>query len=176
MKARTYHQVAIKKIGSAVLAMFKTKKSSILIILILLLCPFSANANTGIVKKVLSGDRVQIGETFVARLTGIKVPPRDQTLGFKIYDFSKRELEGKTVKFFTWTVDNTAKGIVRDKNGYPFVEIEYWKGEFISFNEVLLIKGYARVDRKYLPENLKHYIDLEKEAQENGLGIWQKRF
>jgi hypothetical protein len=37
--------------------------------------------------------------------------------------------EGKTVKFFTWTTDNTATGIVRDENGHPFVKIEYWKGE-----------------------------------------------
>jgi endonuclease YncB( thermonuclease family) len=140
----------------------------------MLLLPVSAMANTGLVKKVLSGDLVQIGDTFVARLTGIEVPPRDETLGYKIYDFTKRELEGKTVRLFTWTTDNTAKGIVYDENGYPFVEIEYWKGEYVSFNEVLLEKGYARVDQKYLPENLKHYLDLEREAREKGLGIWEK--
>ena len=28
---------------------------------------------------------------------------------------------------------------------------------------------------KYLPKNLKHYLDLEKEAREKGLGIWEKR-
>ena len=140
----------------------------------ILLLSISALANTGVVKKVLSGDLVQIGETFVARLTGIEAPPRDEKLGYKIYDFTKRELEGKTVKLFTWTTDNTASGIVYDENGYPFVEIEYWKGEYVSFNEVLLQKGYARVDRKHLPENLKHFIDLEREAREKGLGIWEK--
>jgi endonuclease YncB( thermonuclease family) len=154
--------------------MFKTEKNLILAVFILLSIPFSASANTGIVQKVISGDLVQIGDTFVARFTGIKAPPRDETLGYKIYDFTKRELEGKTVKFFTWTTDNTTKGIVRDENGCPFVEIEYGDGEFLSFNEVLLKKGYARVDQKYLPENLKHYLDLEKEAREKGLGIWEK--
>jgi len=134
----------------------------------------SAVCNTGVVKKVLSGDLVQIGDTFVARLTGITVPPRDETLGYKIYDFTKRELEGKTVKIFTWTTDNTAAGIIYDENGHPFVEIEFLEGESLSFNEILLQKGYARVDQKYLPENLKHYLDLEKEAREKGLGIWQK--
>lgn len=134
-----------------------------------------ALANTGIVKKVLSGDLVQIGDTFVARLTGIKSPPRDETLGYKIYDFTKRELEGKTVRLFTWTTDNTAAGIVHDENGYPFVEIEYRKGgEYLNFNEALLKKGYARVDQNYLPDHLSHYLDLEKEAQEKGLGIWEK--
>jgi endonuclease YncB( thermonuclease family) len=150
------------------------KKRLISVVLLMLALPISALSNTGIVKKVLSGDLVQIGDTFVARLTGITVPPRDETLGYKIYDFTKRELEGKTVRLFTWTTDNTAAGIVHDENGYPFVEIEYWKGESLNFNEVLLKKGYARVDQKYLPENLSHFLDLEKEAREKGLGIWEK--
>jgi endonuclease YncB( thermonuclease family) len=154
--------------------MIGIKKTQIAVILLIFLLPIPALANTGIVKKVISGDLVQIGDTFVARLTGIKAPPRDETLGYKIYDFTKRELEGKTVKIFTWTTDNTAAGIIHDKNGYPFVEIEYVEGESLSFNEVLLKKGYARVDREYLPENLKHYNDLEKEAKEKGLGIWEK--
>jgi len=154
--------------------MLRIKKRLISVVLLILLLPISALPNTGVVKKVLSGDLVQIGDTFVARLTGITVPPRDEVLGYKIYDFTKRKLEGKTVKFFTWTTDNTADGIVHDENGYPFVEIEYWKGEYLSFNELLLKKGYARVDEKYLPENLKHFLDLEKEAREKGLGIWGK--
>jgi endonuclease YncB( thermonuclease family) len=154
--------------------MSRIKKCLISAFLLIFLLPISALSNTGVVKIVLSGDLVQIGDTFVARLSGIKAPPRNETIGYKIYDFTKRELEGKTVKLFTWTTDNTAAGIVRDENGYPFVEIEYWKGESLSFNEVLLKKGYARVDREYLPENLKHYLDLEKEAQEKGLGIWGK--
>ena len=154
--------------------MLGLKKKQISIFLSIFLLPILAISNTGIVKKVLSGDLVQIGDTFIARLTGIKAPSRDDTLGYKIYDFTKRELEGKTVKIFTWTTDNTAEGIVRDENGYPFVEIEYGPGESLIFNEVLLKNGYARVDKKHLPENLKHYLDLEREAKEKGLGIWEK--
>ncbi len=41
-----------------------------------------------------------------------------------------------------------------------------------SLNEVLLEKGYARVDKEYLPDELKYYLELEKEAREKGLGIW----
>jgi endonuclease YncB( thermonuclease family) len=154
--------------------MSRLKKKFMLVILIMLSFQISAVCNTGVIKKVLSGDLVQIGDTFVARLTGITAPPRDETLGYKIYDFTKRELEGKTVKIFTWTTDNTAAGIVYDENGYPFVEIEFLEGESLSFNEILLQKGYARVDQKHLPENLKHYLDVEREAREKGLGIWQK--
>jgi endonuclease YncB( thermonuclease family) len=153
-------------------------KSKAFILAVILSAAISAAGNTGIIKKVLSGDVVQIGDTFVARLTGIKAPQRDEPLGYEVYDFTKRQLEGQTVKLFTWTTDNTAAGIVHDEKGYPFVQIYYGKGYHgkgaaASFNELMLKKGYARVDLKYLPDDLRHYLDLEKEAREKGLGIWK---
>jgi endonuclease YncB( thermonuclease family) len=135
----------------------------------------TAAANTGLVKKVLGGDLVQFGETFVARLTGIRASGPDAPLGREIFDFTKRELEGKTVVLMTWTTDDTAAGIVYDEEGRPRVQIFYGNGFATSFNEVMLKKGYARVDPKYLPDDLKHYIDLEKGAREKGLGIWKTR-
>jgi len=147
----------------------------IFIILLMLAIPISAPGNTGVIKKVLSGDLIQIGDSFVARFTGIAAPPRNEVLGDKIFDFTKRELEGQLVKIFTWTLDNTKEGIVYDEKGHAFVQIYYGKGLSVSFNEILLKKGYAWVDTQYLPEDLKHYIGLEKEAREKGLGIWAKK-
>ena len=76
------------------------------------------------------------------------------------------EIEGKKIKLFTWTTDNTAAGIVRDGNNHAFIQIYYGMGMETSFNEILLKKGYARVDREYLPDELHHYLELEKEARE----------
>ncbi len=141
----------------------------------------TAAANIGVVTKVLGGDLVQFGDSFRARLTGIRAPLRNEPLGYEIYDFTKRQLEGQTVRLFTWTTDNTAAGIVYDEEGYARVQIFYGRisgekgGDGVSFNEVMLKKGYARVDPKYLPDDLKHYYGLEKEARENGLGIWKGR-
>jgi endonuclease YncB( thermonuclease family) len=140
----------------------------------------TAAANIGVVTKVLGGDLVQFGDSFRARLTGIRAPLRNEPLGYEIYDFTTRPLEGQTVRLFTWTTDNTAAGIVYDEEGYARVQIFYGrlsgeKGGGVSFNEVLLKKGYARVDPKYLPEDLKHYYALEREARENGFGIWKAR-
>jgi endonuclease YncB( thermonuclease family) len=134
-----------------------------------------ATGNVRRVDEVLSGDLVRIGDTFLARLTGIKAPGRDEPLGSEVYDFTKRELEGQTVKLFTWTTDNTAAGIVYDEDGYARVQIFTGKRADVSFNEVLLKKGYARVDPKFLPDELNHYYDLEKEARDKGLGIWKAR-
>jgi endonuclease YncB( thermonuclease family) len=141
----------------------------------LLALAVSAGANVVTIKKVLGADLVQIGDTFVARLTGIKAPERDEPLGPEVYEFTKKELEGRTVKLFTWTTDNTAAGIVYDDKGHAFAQIMYGSKLDVSFNEVLLKKGYARVDPKVLPDDLRHYLDLEKEARERGLGIWKTR-
>lgn len=148
----------------------------ILVVLLMLAIPVSILANTGVITKVLDSDLIQIGDSFVARFTGLTVLPKSDPLGYKIYDFTKRELEGKTVKIFTWTTDDTAKGIVYNENERPFVQIYYGKDLSVSFNEVLLKKGYARIDKKYLPEDLKErYLELEKEAREAGLGIWEEK-
>lgn len=160
--------------------MSKPIKRRLLIVAAVLAAAISAAANIGVVKKVLSGDIVQVGDTFVARLTGLRAPQLDEPLGREIYDFTRTELEGKTVKLVTWTTDDTAAGIVYDELGFPFVRIYPGqayrdKGAELCFNEVMLKKGYARVDLKYLPDDLKHYLELEKEAREKGLGIWKAR-
>ena len=156
------------------MVMSKKNLMIVVIAIVAVLAPDLACGNTGTVSEVLSGDLVRIGDSFIARLTGIKVPPRDEIMGNRIYDFTKREIEGKKIKLFTWTTDNTAAGIVYDGNDHAFVQIYYGKGMETSFNEVLLRKGYARVDEEYLPDDLKHYLELEKEAREKGLGIWAK--
>jgi len=130
--------------------------------------------NTGIVRKVLRGDLIQIGDSFVARLTGISAPSRDAELGPEVYEFTRSELEGRRVRLSTWTTDNSAAGIVYDKDGRPFVQIYYGEGLTVSFNELLLKKGYARVDHDYLPDELEHFIDLEREARLKGIGIWRR--
>ncbi len=151
-----------------------SKRSLIFVVIVLLTAGVAdpVLSNTGTIDEVLGGDLVRIGDSFITRLTGIKAPPRNEIMGYRIYDFTKREIEGKKVKFITWTTDNTAAGIVRDGNDHAFVQIYYGKGMETSFNEVLLRKGYARVDKDFLPDDLKHYLELEKEAREKGLGIW----
>ena len=146
------------------------------VIVLLLTIPALAGGNTGTVTKVLDGDLIRIGDSFVVHFTGITVPPKSEALGKEIFEFTKRELEGKLVKLFTWTTDNTAAGIVRDDEGRAFVQIYYGENLSISFNELLLKKGYARVAGERLPGDLeKRYLELEWKARERGLGIWKKK-
>ena len=124
------------------------------------------------VKKVHRGDLVEFEGGFTARFTGLKAPALNEFLGSEVYDFTRREIEGKLVAVFTYTTNNLASGIVYDEEGYPLVQIKYGKNLIISINELLLRKGYARVDEKYLPADLEYFKNLEKEAQDYKLGIW----
>ncbi|MBN1998915.1 thermonuclease family protein [candidate division KSB1 bacterium] len=150
----------------------------ILLTVTAILVPFIIYANTGQVKTVFSGDHIEFSGGFKVRLVGIKTPDKSTEMGYKVYDFTKRELEGKTVKLFTYTTDNTAAGIVYDKEGYAYAQIVYGEGTYSknwsgNFNELLLEKGYAQVDRDFLPEEFKHFLDIEKKAREQKIGIWK---
>jgi len=156
----------------------KAMKLFIIIAAIMALLPLRAFSNTNVVDDVLPGGILVFGD-FQARLTGLDVPGLDHKLGMEIWDFTKRAVHGKTVKMATWTTNNMASGIVRDDDGYAFVNIEYGnvgheKGASISLNEQLLKKGYAQVDEEHLPDFCQHYKDLEQQAKEAGLGIWEK--
>jgi endonuclease YncB( thermonuclease family) len=153
----------------------KTREMAMMIALLALIIPASALANNLVVTKVLSGDVVQFGD-FTARLTGIKTLGMDHSFGPAIRNFTAEEIEGKLVKVFTWTIDNTAAGIVYDEEGHAFIQIYYGKDMDVSFNELLLEMGYAQVDEKYLPAELKErYLEIQKKAREKCIGIWSKK-
>ena len=134
----------------------------------------NAGGNTGVVTEIIRGDVVTIGESFSARLTGIYCPAPDSTeIGKEIIDFTTRELKGKVVQFTTWTTDNSAAGIVYDDTGYPFVTINYGENYGYCFNEIMISKGFARVDTLWLPNDRIQYLNLERRARENHIGIWE---
>ncbi len=149
-----------------------------------MIIPTTMLANTATIEEVIRGDRIKIKGWEVVRLTGIITPKLDEPFGQKAYQFAKKELEGKLVVIATYTIDNTAEGIVRDAEGLCMVHIEYdgdtrSKGKksesdslSVDFNALMLEKGLARVDETYLPESLQHYREIEREAKSKKLGIW----
>jgi len=141
--------------------------------LAMLVLPTAGQGSTLLVDDVRSGGIIVIGES-TARLTGLEVPGMDHRLGLVIWDFIRHEIHGQRVRVFTWTTNDLASGIMHDDEGYPFVTILYGPNGAKNLNEILLQKGYARVDEKYLPADRQHYHDLQNEAQENQVGIWEK--
>jgi endonuclease YncB( thermonuclease family) len=146
-------------------------RNSLLLLAICLACT-GALANTGTVTAVRAGDLVVIGEDWTTRLTGIVAPGPDTPIGGYALEFTRRQLEGKLVKFFTYTADNTAAGIVRDGDGRPFAVIKCGPDLTTDVGALLLEKGLARIDEAYLPEDLGHYREIEARARERKIGIW----
>ena len=151
----------------------------ILLLVILNLIPVICFSNTLTIKKVHSGDLIEFEGGFTARLTGITVPDKTTVLGYKVFDFAKRTVEGKIVKVFTYTTNNMASGIVYDEEDHAFVQIVYGdsprsKDWSTNFNELLLEKGYARVNEKYLPEDLQYFKEIEQKARKANAGMWKK--
>jgi len=146
---------------------------------ILLLVPVLLTANTRLITKVHSGDLVEFQGGFTVHLLGVKAPDKTTALGYKAYDFTKRSLEGKIVKLFTYTTNNMASGIVRAKDGHAYAQIVCGKGMIskdwdTNFNELLLEKGYARIDTTLFPKEVEHFTKIEKKAREQQIGIWGK--
>lgn len=147
------------------------KTSAILTVVSLLICAAVA-ANTRVVTHVHAGDLIEVEGGWTTRLTGISVPPSSDPIGWQAYDFTKRRLEGQRVAMFTWTTDNTAATIVRDDAGRPFAQILFGEGLALDIAALLLEKGLARVDADHLPDFCEHYVEIERVARENGVGIW----
>ena len=134
--------------------------------------PLTCLANTLVITKVNPGGIIVCGEDFKARLKGVDVPDLDEKLGEEIFLFCKQELEGKKVAAFTYTLDNTAAGIVYDKDGYAFMKIGCGKDFSTDFSALLLQKGYAKIDTRFPIPELESYRQLEKEARDKKIGIW----
>ena len=136
-----------------------------------------AAANTLVVAEVRRGCIVEFEGGFTVHLTGIVVPGPNTQVGLEAHDFAKRRLEGKRVAVFTWTTDNTAAGIVFGDDGLASAKIVYGgntsgKGSGTDIAAQLLELGYARVDPERLPDGYEHYLDIERRAKEQKLGLW----
>ena len=148
------------------------------LIFYLALVPVLTMGNTLVIKTVHSGDCIEFDSGYTVRLTGITTPDTSMPVGYQVYDFVKRTLEGRTVKVFTYTTNNLATGIVYGDDGLSFAQIIYGpeknsKEWSTNLNEFLLKKGWAQVNEQFLPDELRHFKELEKKARNQKLGIWK---
>jgi endonuclease YncB( thermonuclease family) len=148
------------------------RKILVFLVALVLILAGPAAAHTLVVAEVHAGDLVEFEGGFTVHLTGIVVPGRTTQIGRLAFDFTKRRLEGKRVAVFTWTTDNTAAGIVFGEDGLASAKISYGKGLSIDIAEELLERGLARVDPDRLPEGYDRYLEIERQAKDQKMGIW----
>lgn len=133
-----------------------------------------AGANTQTVSVVHPGCIIEFGGGWKTHLGGVVVEPGTTPIGHQAYDFCKRRLEGRVVMFFTWTTDNTAAGIVYGDDGLAFAKVIYDRTFDSDIAVELLERGLATVDRQHLPDGCEHYLQIEEEARQRQVGIWEK--
>ena len=124
------------------------------------------------VTAVERGDVLVLGGSWTTRLVGVQAPAPDERCGREALAFTRDAVEGSVVAVFTLTRDNTAATIVRDEQDMPLAEIRYGENEDVDLAAELLRRGLAHVDGAFLPEQLDHYRDLEREARRSGVGVW----
>lgn len=134
------------------------------------------------VVRIVDGDTIVVninGENKKVRFIGINTPENTtkvEELGKEATEFTTNYLEGKFI-FLEKDVSNTDKydRLLR----YIWLDIpEVLSKEEIStkmFNAILLKEGYAQVAT--YPPDIKYtnnFLELEKEAKTNNVGLWAK--
>lgn len=129
--------------------------------------------DTSLVKvvKVIDGDTIEIESGEKVRLIGVNTPetvdPRRkvQCFGKEASNFTKENLEEKFVKL---------EKDVSEKDKYGRL-LRYVHIGSVLFNEELVKNGYAQVST--YPPDVKYkdkFLEAQKYARENKLGLWGK--
>ncbi|MDR0867157.1 MAG: thermonuclease family protein [Planctomycetota bacterium] len=115
---------------------------------------------------VTDGDTISVmrdGEAEKIRLYGVDCPEMGQNFGNEAKEFTSAMTLGKKIK-----VIGVQKN--KDKYGRTVADVEI-DGE--KLNRELIVNGWAWVDARYCQaRECAEWQRLQKQAQENGVGIW----
>ena len=125
------------------------------------------DARQVLVERVVDGDTVELAGRGKARLIGVDTPEvygGRECFGREASDFTKREVDGRPVRF---TVGREA----RDRYGRLLVYV--WKADGQSLNARLVAGGYART--LTIPPNDRYagrFARLARDARSRDAGLW----
>lgn len=123
------------------------------------------------IKRIVDGDTFVTSSGQKVRMIGMNTPEvfgEAQYYGQEASDFSKQQLENKTVYLFK---------DVSDTDKYDrLLRFVFIKDDPIMFNETLIVEGYANT--MSLPPDVlytKRFSLLKSEAQDSQVGLWGKQ-
>ncbi|MBS3906950.1 MAG: thermonuclease family protein [Syntrophaceae bacterium] len=129
-----------------------------------------AHAETHRVKRVIDGDTLMLSNGQKVRLIGVDTPetkhPKKsvQHFGKEAYLFTQKMVEGKEVRLeYDWRE--------KDKYGRPLAYVYLMDGTFL--NAEIIKQGYGFAYTKFPFKYLEEFRRYEKEARENGKGLWK---
>lgn len=142
-----------------------------IIFCLLALLPLRSYAETYKVKHVVDGDTLLLANGEYVRLIGVDTPETKhpqkpvERFGKEAHLFTKKMVEGKEVRLeFDWKR--------RDKYGRLLAYVYLVDGTFL--NAEIVKQGYGFAYTKYPFKYLDEFRRYEKEARENGRGLWRR--
>jgi micrococcal nuclease len=121
------------------------------------------------VKRVIDGDTLLLTDGEKVRLIGVDTPETKhpqkpvQRFGKEAYLFTKRMVEGKEVSLeYDWPKE--------DKYGRILAYVYLLDGTFL--NAEIIKQGYGFAYTKFPFKYLEEFRRYEREAKENGRGLW----
>jgi micrococcal nuclease len=161
--------------GHILKMLFRSKFFHIPLILsiFLILSVLSIAQNFYLCTRVIDGDTIIVnieGKKEKVRLIGVDTPetkhPKKpvQRFGKEAYLFTKKMVEGKEVRLeYDWQK--------RDKYGRLLAYVYLMDGTFL--NAEIIKQGYGFAYTKYPFKYLDEFRRYEREARENGRGLWR---
>jgi micrococcal nuclease len=129
-----------------------------------------AHAETYKVKRVIDGDTLLLTNSERVRMIGVDTPETKhpqkpvQRFGREAYLFTKRMAEGKGVHLeYDWQK--------KDKYGRLLAYVYLMDGTFL--NAEIIKQGYGFAYTRYPFKYLEEFRRYEREARENGKGLWK---
>jgi micrococcal nuclease len=143
------------------------------IVFLLSVFPFflpSSHAQTYTVQRVLDGDTLLLTNGEYVRLIGVDTPETKhpekpvEYFGKEAYQFTKGMVEGREVRL---EYDQTR----RDKYNRILAYVYLMDGTFL--NAEIIKQGYGFAYAKYPFKYMEEFRQYEREARENGRGLWR---
>ena len=157
-------------------------------ILLLILITLSLYADVGTLIKIVDGDTLYFkmnGEKVRCRIEYIDTPESKNNKKLK-KDISKCRVSNKDMKSAGKSATRYAKSILSINKQYEYeTKGKDYYGRSIcvvqngnkTFNEQMVIAGYASIFRNYMNKgDLTYYEGLLQEAKMNRAGMWSNRF
>jgi micrococcal nuclease len=123
------------------------------------------------VKKVIDGDTILLDNGEQVRLIGVDTPETKhpqkpvERFGKEAYLFTKRMVEGKEVRLeYDWQR--------KDRYGRLLAYVYLTNAAFL--NAEIIKQGYGFAYTKYPFKYLEEFRGYEREARENGKGLWRE--
>ena len=121
------------------------------------------NGNAVLVTRIIDGDTIEIEGGYRVRYIGIDTPEKGEPYYWEAFQANRSLVEGKRVRL---------EKDVEDKDEYGRLLRYVWVNGTMA-NAELVRLGYAYSYSS--PPNLRYqeyFLPLEKEAREQGLGLW----